>query len=227
MVIPDLIRSLSTVTDMDMQPNLWHDPAADWSIMTDYGNNNAAGSTFFTPYNLPQYRLRYFVSAFPNTTETGVLREHVMRLNSTAHCTTISEADFPATCDGPEPFVASYHSQIRTSGYGNFTRSTDTFDINICVPGNKSASPWTLERDRQDISEDLYINVHVGPGSSYAWPYSIGNDNFTVHCTGNSTRGYFELPNWRNEFNVGPLIDKWPDPETLSNEFNVRLCKLV
>ena len=230
MVVPDLIKSLAKVTDMDMQTYLWHDTATDWSVIRNYGGYNAAGSTFWVPYDADaDQNLRYFVSAFPNDTTTGVLREHVMRLNSSAECKSIDEAAFPETCDGPDPLVASYSSQVKPP-YGNSTIPAN-FNINVCVPGNLSASPWTLSRDRQDITEDLYIKVHVDYDTWFlVWGelgYGAGAVNFTVRCTANTTRGYFELPNFRNDFNAGPLLEKWPENETLWNDFNVRQCQYL
>lgn len=210
-----------------MQTYLWHDTPADWAAIGMYGTNNAMGSTFFVPNEADQ-TLRYFVSAFPNNTDTGVLREHVMRLNSSAECELIDETAFPKTCDGPDPLLASYSSQVKPQ-YPKFT-GFGNFNIDVCVPGNQSASPWTLSRDRQDIAEDLYINVHVDYETFIAWGYLEFEGrpvNFTVHCTANTTRGYFELPNFRNDFTPGPLLEKWPDNETLWNEFNVRQCQYL
>lgn len=227
MVVPDLIKSLATVTDMDMQTYLWHDPGTDWSELGISGSSNAMGSTFFVPYDFDQ-KLRYFVSAFPNNTDTGVLREHVMRLNSSAECKTIDEVAFPKTCDGPDPLMASYSSQVKAPRYLYNSTGFGNFNIDVCVPGNLSASPWTLSRDRQDITEHLYIKVHVDYETVLAWDlFGSSPVNFTVHCTANTTRGYFELPNFRNDFTAGLLLEKWPDTETLENDFNVRRCQYL
>ena len=222
MVIPDLIKSLATVNNMDFQPYLWRDPGSDWSEIGMSGSDSAMGSTFFLPYEYDQ-KLRYFVSAFLNNTNTGVLREHAMRLNSSAECMTIDETAFPTTCDGPDPFMASYRSQVRAPRYDNVP-GFGNFTIDVCVPGNLSASPWTLSRDPQHITEHLYIKVHVDYAATLAWDLLGETANFTVHCTGNTTRGYFELPNSRNDLTASPLLEKWPDVQTLESDFNVRPC---
>ena len=219
MVVTDVIKSLATVTDMDTQPYLWPDTTTDWSTFLDGGDNNALANTFWAPYKFDQ-NLRYFVTAFPNNTNTGVLREHIMRLNSTAQCKAIDETAFPDTCPGVDPLVVSYSSEV-TSSYSR----PGNFSIDVCVPGNLSASPWTLSRDRQDITEDIYIKVHVDYQVYEIWGSSFSANgppaNFTVHCMANTTRGYFELPNWSNDFTPGPLLEKWLDKETLENDFNV------
>lgn len=95
-------------------------------------------STFFVPYRFDS-TMRYFVSALPNNTFTGVLREHVLRLNSSAECKRIDETAFPATCDGLNPIVATYSSQVKNT----YDNSTDlgNFEIGVCVPGDFSISP--------------------------------------------------------------------------------------
>ena len=224
-VVPDVIKSLATVTDMHNQVHLWHDPSTDWSGVDSHGNN-AFSNTFYWPYNLYK-RSGYFVSALPNNTITDILRQHAMRLNSSVDCTLIDESDFPETCSGPNPLVASYISQDTPifrdpETFGNFT-------VDICVPGDSHASPWTLSRDRQDISEELFIKVHIPLETYIEWTYYGGIDeasNFTVQCTANTTRGYFELGNVQNNLTAGPLIEKWPDNVTLWNDFNVSSCEM-
>jgi hypothetical protein len=44
--------------------------------------------------------------------------------------------------------------------------------------------------------------------------------NFTTSCTTTTTRGYFELPNYRNKYLAQPLEDEWPDNETMWSEWN-------
>ena len=44
--------------------------------------------------------------------------------------------------------------------------------------------------------------------------------NFTLHCTTSTTRGYFELRNWHNDLQYGPLKKSWPTLEELKQEYN-------
>jgi hypothetical protein len=41
-----------------------------------------------------------------------------------------------------------------------------------------------------------------------------------VHCTSNSTRGYFELGNYHNGFVPSGLLETWPTPEDMAANFN-------
>ena len=145
-----------------------------------------------------------------------------MRLNSSADCIRIDERAFPETCSGPHPLIASYISHTEPIYYG--PKTLGNFTVNVCVPGDSHTSPWTLSRDRQDISEDLFIKVHVPYNTSWEWYLTtmIGDvKNLTVQCTANTTRGFFEMGNIRNNFTAGPLLEKWPDQESFWKDFNV------
>ena len=96
--------------------------------------------------------------------------------------------------------------------------------IRICAPGDYGTSPWTLSRDRQDIAEELFVDVFF-PGNTTILPEYAGLvdyrlSNFTTSCTTTTTRGYFELPNYRNKYLAQPLEDEWPDNETMWSEWN-------
>ena len=151
-------------------------------------------------------RCTYFVSALVNGTTTGVLRQHALRLNSTSQCTNVSPSEFPSTCSVDRPFVTSYKS---VSG---------DLQIRICAPGAFDTNPWFISRDRQDISEELWIDTAVALNVDWGGAVPLGN--FTLHCTSSTTRGYFELGNAQNGFNHGPLLAKWPEPEDMEKNFN-------
>ncbi|PVH92034.1 hypothetical protein DM02DRAFT_701786 [Periconia macrospinosa] len=148
-----------------------------------------------------------FVATLEQGTTTGVLREHIMRLNSTVGCRHIKRSEYPSVCKGEQPFVRSF------SHDNNYTR--------ICVPGKFGYAPWTMSRSRQDIFEELYLDVvEELVYNLRSVDQRILTSNFTVHCTSTTTRGYFELGNYRNNFTWQPLLDKWPSQEELRAEFN-------
>ena len=131
-----------------------------------------------------------------------------MRLNSSVECD--NSTAFPDPCPGEQPFEAS------------FSQASDVI-ISICVPGNFTASPYSLSRSRQDIVEDLYIDVVSPSNSSFIFEYS---SSYTVHCKASTTRGYFELGNYFNDYQPGPLVDHWPVPQNESKDFNDRMALL-
>lgn len=106
---------------------------------------------------------------------------------------------------------------------------TKNVTIRICAPGDYGKSPWTLSRGRQDITEELYVDVWF-PGDTaliakYAGPAYVPLSNFTTSCSTTTTRGYFELPNYRNDYLAQPLEDQWPDNETMGSEWNDYIWK--
>ncbi|KAI9731061.1 MAG: hypothetical protein M1818_007918 [Claussenomyces sp. TS43310] len=198
-IVRDVVKKLATVSDLDMQLHLWHEPSTNTKNINL--ENNAFSSQLQWFYSEAAQNSTYFVSAIANNTGTGILREHAIRLNSTAECVPIDIAAFPATCPGDQPLVALYN---RSGG----------MSIDICAPGDYTTSPWTLARERQDIQEELFVRVLARPEVN-----PVGS-SFAVRCNANTTRGYFELGNIQNSYSASGLIDQWPTNETMFHNFN-------
>jgi hypothetical protein len=148
-----------------------------------------------------QHILPGFVTAFPYNVTTGTRRYHAIRFNSTIECEPVSEDQFPMICPGMKPYVTSIKAQ-------NDTSSTE---LRVCVPGSWGSHPWTLSRNRQDIEEEAFLQLLVGPGTK---------TSSTVRCSSATTRGYFELGNYRINGAYGPLLERWPSNETVERDFN-------
>ncbi|KAI7281950.1 hypothetical protein KC343_g945 [Hortaea werneckii] len=216
-IVDRVIDDLATVRDTDFQSNLWIETGQvaesgeelTYQSAKDVWLSNSLDWFFGSVPEEAGYPHKFFVSAVPRDTSTGVLRQHAMRMNSSAECADISQDEFPSQCGGDLPFSTSYDA-------GNETR------IRICVPGNHTQSPWSLTRDRQDIQEEIFIDftTYLDPDKRSVDQNVFRGRNFTAHCTTKSTRGYFELANYRNNYTAQPLLDKWPDRETLQTDFN-------
>ena len=153
----------------------------------------------------------FFVSSYSNGTNTGVFREHALRLNSSLICT--NQTSFPDQCQGDSPFKVSYSGRVeKRPSYWQ------SFNYQVCLPGDYTASPWNLTRNRQDIFEDLYMKFEAWnePPNETSFMYV----NATYRCTANTTRGYFELPNIWNDNAAGDLLTKWPSKKETSQTFN-------
>lgn len=78
------------------------------------------------------------------------------------------------------------------------------------MPADMRVSPWTNTRNRQDFSEELFLNVTFNHNLRYALheydPQRILNLAM-FRVTVNTTAGYFELPNYMNGQLPGPLLD--------------------
>lgn len=196
-IVDKLINDLPNVSLLDSQANIWNDSTVQ--------KQPAAGSTMG---DMDRLNWTYFVAGLEQGTRTGVLREHVMRMNSSIKCERIGRSQFPSSCGGARPFVKSFaHGK-------NITR--------VCVPGNFTAHPWSFSRDRQDIAEELYLDAVE---EMIRDPYAGGGDmmffsDYTLHCKSSTSRGYFELGNYRNNYTWGPLLQTWPSPDEMRNDFN-------
>ena len=142
-----------------------------------------------------------FVTAFPYNVTTGTRRYHAMRFNSTVECESVSEDQFPITCPGVKPYVTSIEAQ-------NDTSSTE---LRVCVPGSWESHPWTLSRHRQDIKEEAFFQFSTSSGTRTLT---------TVRCSSATTRGYYELGNYRIDGAYGPLLEHWPSNEIIERDFN-------
>lgn len=194
--VQHVAKKTQMVTSQDFQPYLW---AENWTSISDANDINRG--TFFWYHETMQDEI-YFVSALKNGTNTGVLRQHAIRLNSSSGCVPVPSSEYPAECPGDRPFITRLSSP-------------DYLDIRVCAPGRYGQSPWSLSRDRQDITEQLWIDVtsYNQLGEMLILPI-----NFTMKCTTNTTRGYFEVNNYLNGNSPGPLVEKWPSEEDMARK---------
>ncbi|KAF3031518.1 hypothetical protein E8E12_000544 [Didymella heteroderae] len=88
-ILPRLRNDLANLRDDQAQSHVWSDPLSGGD--TNIGDEGPHG----------------FIAALPRGATTGVLREHIMRLNSTVSCTSLDVSEFPANCSGENPFQAS------------------------------------------------------------------------------------------------------------------------
>ncbi|KAI0023413.1 hypothetical protein F4780DRAFT_79957 [Xylariomycetidae sp. FL0641] len=202
LVLQDIVGRLTTISDGEVMSNLW---PVNTTVSDDYynGYSTPPDRRKFLTYSadMDDAPGGFFVTALENGTNTGVLRQHAIRLNSSIQCEYISQADFPSPCPGARPMETHVERP--------------DLKLDVCAPGNWSEFPFTISRDRQDISESLYLKLEVS--SELA---SLADaDNFTLSCIASTSRGYFELGNERNGFVYGPLLDKWPQPEDIGKNF--------
>jgi hypothetical protein len=208
---------LASISIDESQSNLWNVSAANHvnpfvsaQIVNFDSQIESLRYLVFRRYDIPGYLPDVFVAGLPMGTTTGVLRQHIMRLNSSLSCEEINPHDFPSPCPGDRPFVMSWEGVIGT-------------DVRICVPGNYTAVPWTLSRSRQEHTEEMYIVIKdTNIPSDIEWnsanpPF---NTSSSIRCTATTTRGDFELGNNWNNNTYGPLLKQWPDAAMMVENFN-------
>ncbi len=204
-VMDNVISSTITGKLGDKQPSLWSFDQDNFGI-TSVDANISNSSSF---NDLPKEQ---FIAAFPVGTNTGVLRDLTLRLNVSVTCTLVPQSDFPSTCPGAYPLSETFSNiNISTSTpFGDLTHPR--YRARICASGNTGVSPRKNTADRQDISEEFWLDYQRTPQPSDGgvWGITDGGSNYTQHCYGNSTLGYFELPNYWNGNVAGPLLDKVP-----------------
>ncbi|KAH7313708.1 hypothetical protein B0I35DRAFT_480376 [Stachybotrys elegans] len=203
----EVASRLMSINLNDSQPYLWPettDLSEEETPITEDGQIPSRLNFFQRDADQERAHVRgtYFASSVREGTTTGVLRENAMRMNSSATCEIISRSSFPSTCDGDRPL--------------EWSLERDNMQVRLCVPGSRDEHPWTTSRDRQDVEEEMFLDFQYIEQVEAVF----GSDNFTIHCTTSSARGYFELGNIMNSGAYGPLIDTWPDAATAENDFN-------
>jgi hypothetical protein len=212
-----MASDLASISIDESQSNLWSVNATykatpsvfDWVFDSQ---TKSLRYWVFQPYALLDLIPDFFVAGLPVGTTTGVLRQHLMRLNSSVSCEEIDRGDFPSPCPGDRPFVVSWEGVIDT-------------DVRICVPGNYTAVPWTLSRSRQEHTEEMYVDIKdTNVPSQGVTDWDSANPPFntssTIHCTAMTTRGYFELGNDWNNNTYGPLLEQWPNTAEMAENFH-------
>ncbi len=194
-----LVNSLHT-----KQSNLWPIHQNNMNV------SSLAGDSYVRPSNadLSDLGRRYFTSSLPVGTDTGFLRNLALRINSSVGCNSVPQSAFPSTCPGTGALSQTF-TNINASDPKSVSANLvyQTFRVRLCAPSFTATSPWQATTDRQDITEDFWLDVQYTQQPSY--PGEFGQDpwaGFTQHCYGNSTIGYFELPNYLNGHVAGQLL---------------------
>lgn len=144
-----------------------------------------------------------FLAYLPSGFNTGLVKQFIPRLNSSVSRRKTSASEFPADCDSlPGAFYVHYSH----AGEANDTNYAGNWSIVACMPANQSFSPWRATRDRQNISERLYLNISMNTFTEPEYLEAL------LEITLSSTLGYFELPNYFNGELPGPLLEKDPWP---------------
>jgi hypothetical protein len=124
---------------------------------------------------------------------TGVYAEpqYAPRINTTVSYTNITATEWPSECkrDTNGIFFVEYHQDVHY-----------TTNLVACIPTTISSSPWIATHNRQDITEELYLNISTSAG----WSSGVG----FYKATAKSSLGYFELPSVHNGHQAGPLLNK-------------------
>lgn len=146
----------------------------------------------------------YYVSSILNGTNTGVLREHAVRMDSKTKCQ--YEDSFPEECDGDNPFTYEYSSNMTI--------------VKICSEGSINKYPFTRSRNSQEISERIWFSLRWNDLDTYLADVGGERKNYTMSCDATTRRGWFELGNYQNSFEPSPMLEQWPSPEDMEERFN-------
>ncbi|RMJ21131.1 hypothetical protein PHISP_07999, partial [Aspergillus sp. HF37] len=146
-----------------------------------------------------------FLAELPSDYNTGLVSQFIPRINSS---TKIVPAKFPGDCETTPGSLFFRHSHADSSNISYHSPVPDNYPwaVTVCMPASTTQSPWKPTRDRQDFTEELYVNVAYLPEDSEG-----SQVEYTVKIAVDTTAGYFELPNYFNGGKPGPLLPKQPE----------------
>ncbi|KAF2866951.1 hypothetical protein BDV95DRAFT_622590 [Massariosphaeria phaeospora] len=146
--------------------------------------------------------------------------QYVPRISSFVEYVEIADEEFRRECRN-ETERGGFYAQYTHSSTDSDLRVE--FNLTVCMTNDLRISPWKATRDRQDITETLYLNINTcgTTGSS--------ESGVRYKSVASSSLGYFELPSAFNGNKAGPLLDKYPsttekhrkrtdDSQTLSSD---------
>jgi hypothetical protein len=160
-----------------------------------------------------------YLAPLPVGFHTGLVKQLIPRINSTVEWETVSSDSVFNNCVGsPNSFHALYAKPPGTD-----QDAQKGWSIEICMPGDQSASTWKNTNRRQDFTEELLMDISVMGYDSNSKYHSNSDVHRTrevreialtggkFRVTSKTTAGYFELPNYMNGGQAGPIIDGQPD----------------
>ena len=178
---------LQTSYVRETQPQLWLGDCDDSLISCRYIQPNFADISA-----LPDP----FFAEPPRDFDTGLIRQFAPRINSTAN---VTEEPFPADCKSERG--AFYRSSLNET-YDPEEDPGNFWAIEVCMPAASRERPWKATRNRQDFSEEVYLNISFSDRSNLRIVSST-----ELKVVVNTTAGYFELPNYLNGGTVGELLE--------------------
>ncbi|KAM0147736.1 hypothetical protein ACHAPG_010396 [Botrytis cinerea] len=188
----------------DIQPNLWNpsnssishsneSPSADISAGLQQRLSNSSTSWYAIQHN---------------TYNNGMYNSTGLRMNTSITCFIIPQRQFPTVCPGISPWTTSINlNTVDNSMYIEYAGyAISGLSLNVCVPGNKFAFPWSVNRTLQTIEELLYLDIGWSMKDIGYEPTEIESlKNYTQKCIAETTFGYFNLPTYGNN-RAGPLL---------------------
>ena len=205
--IARLRSELATVSNSDFQSELWQEGILHCN--NNYTQSfqvpqecNEGGTTF---HNITALQGPY-TAQLPSGYQTGLITQFMPRMNSSISFTNISQTDFPLNC-----------SKIAGAYYVEYLYNETLLNVQVCMPGGVSQSPWKGTRNRQDITEQMFLNIHFGTFKNPV-TFDLNPHNQTFQLMVNTTLGYFELPNYNNSGIAGPLLSKDPHDTCHGND---------
>ena len=211
-----LRATLSSTVNTVVQPRLW-------SISNATVSFDETLKGIYSPFQTKSQNTLANISSIPDpfwaelpsSTNTGLVQQFALRINSTAVWEDNPSATLPDDCNfSSDAFYLRYEYE-----YDGEEEIDDPlqYTVDICMPGNISVSPWNNQSPRQDFSEELYFKMNFSGKPWGMVEHTAIPGTYWRKLTLHTTTGYFELPNYANGQVPGPLLGESPFGKSASD----------
>lgn len=160
-----------------------------------------------------------FLAQLPRDYNTGLIQQFLPRFNSSARFENISSLEFPSDCDTTSGALSirQIGTPINATSLHADAQGMISWAVHACIPTDVRKTPWKSTRARQHFSESLFLNISLSEAlkvkiaNDQGLPFSESPFSEYFRVTVNTTAGYFELPNYMNGGEAGPLLSHDPN----------------
>jgi len=100
-----------------------------------------------------------FLAQLPAGYSARIVSQSLPCINSTMTRDRVTEAAFPTNCEaGNGSFYVNYSTSVLTR-WENGTQVGPAWSLIACMPSDQKVWPWNYTRQRQDFTENLYLNL--------------------------------------------------------------------
>lgn len=198
-----LVSSTRKQTDLQLWPGGHRPCAYDWQLYCPptFGDLNSLPDPFF--------------AQLPNSTNVGTIYQYIPRVNSRAihGMVQTGDDDFAKCVQDNSTFQQRFVGWRGNVSIERYALRT-AWQMDICMPGNASISPWVAQSTPQTFNETVFWNISTAaigdrPDKTLGW--FRPDESRIYRTTMITTAGLFELPNYYNATPVRPLLKEEPD----------------
>lgn len=131
--------------------------------------------------------------------------QYAPRINSSVSYINVPLGEYEERCQNKTDSGGFYAKYEYHDPQGPMDDVYSKIIFEACIPKDLRITPWSPTRNRQDISEELYLGIYL-VGTNYGFD----TDMHAWKLSADTSLGWFELPGEINNNTAGELLDEDP-----------------